>query len=1360
MAVFTAIGASVATATGIAWLGTLTAAALQVAAGIGVSLIAKALAGDGQKNKFGVQVRLQGGDDVPRSILFGYNCTAGSLVYGNAWGQVGNTPNGFITQVIALADYPIQSLQGVEVNGSPVTLLTPVHPNYGSPVSEFRKDGVDHLWVKFYDGTQTVADPFLVSTVSSTERPYTSNRVGLGIPYAIVTARAHERKDDEEEPLFSGGFPQLKFVTHGAKLYDITKDSTAGGSGTHRIDNPATWGGDGDFLPAVQIYAILSGIIKYNSQWLYGLQSLPLARLPNANWIAAVNACRQSIGGFIISEPSYRSGGEIQVGAQLKFSIEAMLTACQGRLTEVGGVYKLYVGQNNTPSFSITDGDIISTEGQTFTPFFALEDTINGIQAKYPNPEESWNTKTAPPLIRTDLEALDGNRRLMADVTLDMVPYSAQVQRLMKFALAEAQRARRHTITVGPELWPLEPGDVIQWTSARNGYVNKLFRVDGISDKSNLDILLDITEIDPSDYNWNPNTDLNPIINGPLQLIGSPPLPMIGWQVYATSIQDETNRDRRPAIEVWYQSGIQDVDRVKIQVRVLGQTNIFFSGEIPYGSPWRTILGADFPPDTEFEVRGIFVRSSGGQSQWSSWLYVKTLSVKLQAYDFDPYLEGQLETIGQWIEDDLAFLVSQNTSNITQEILDRQAEIAAERAERLLDTSSLGASYRFLFETQRRTALQLSDVILSEKRNLVLVREELTFGDESSRAFALDQINLAVGPSSALAERLTTIEAQAETNYADLSGNISTVESVLVDALNDESSARQALQIQLVGNYSGNDLNSVTEGLLFQERQTRISEDEALSTAIDLVAASSGSASLFDWIMQWSWENTLLGWTGNGSPTVSNGWLRPANQASEPYIISPDDLSLNSALYKQIRFYIRKTGNPTWDGFLWWQTDSDTTWDVARRTSITEPSVYLDGNQSPVTVNVNWSGTIKRIRLELSTSQTGSDFFELSYLYIGRPSPGASQAQVATVQQALTTQILAEASSRENLSVILTGLSDPSGSTLPTLTSGLIYDERVARVSGDEANSTLITGIASQINDPTTGLDALAQAQQTLSTTVQNHGDQLTIQSESINDILTELDVLEETKASVGITDSLQAQINDFGGTEGLRVLGESNRSIRLTVDRLALVTSDLILTGKSDKLEVSGIIANVDQILTSKIDVTNEGIVVLGEIVDSINLAIMGYDGPNAIANAVSSLTSSINVVDGKANANSDSITALDVSVGRFSASGRFRVGVAATEAGAQSTIGLSTSATDGGATVSASLFLSALAGGTSRVNIVADNFVVSSPAGPQNPLVYDGTALRLNVANIGTITAGLIQSGSGTSFWNLNTGAFRIST
>jgi hypothetical protein len=258
------------------------------------------------------------------------------------------------------------------------------------------------------------------------------------------------------DKLFSG-FPTFKFALNGVKLYDPSKDSTNGGSGTHRWNTPSTWGGDGDHLPAVQLYNIVRGI-TYGGAWLYGLQNIAATRLPSANWIAQIEKCRDTIEGPDGDEPMYRAGGEVAVNVTIANGIEAFLTACQGKLSEIGGVYKMHCGAPGSADFTFTDDDILSTEEQSFTPFFGLADSVNGMTAKYPEPAEGWNSKVPPPIYRSDLEERDGNRRLLADVSFDVVPYAAQVQRLMKSAIEEGQRARRHTISSAACLLGLRAG--------------------------------------------------------------------------------------------------------------------------------------------------------------------------------------------------------------------------------------------------------------------------------------------------------------------------------------------------------------------------------------------------------------------------------------------------------------------------------------------------------------------------------------------------------------------------------------------------------------------------------------------------------------------------------------------------------------------------------------------------------------------------------------------------------------------------------------------------------------------------------------------------------------------------------------
>lgn len=625
MALFSAIGTAIA---GIgAWIGTLGAVGsflLKTAVGIGLNLLAQAIAGKPKDPTFSINGTLQSGGDLSRSFILGKTATAGSLVWVNTWGHEGDTPNAYLTQVIALSDMPIQTLDEVWVNNEKVTLLGGSDPK-GQPVSQYRKDGKDHLWIKIVDGTQTGADSFLSFTASNSQRQWQSTRVGRGVAYAVVTALGTQN-------LFSG-VPAVKFVVTGAKLYDPSKDSTvAGGSGSHRYNNPATWGGDGDHNPAVQIYNLLRGI-NYNGQWFYGLQGVTASRLPTVNWIAQINKCRA--GG------TYRAGGEIPVEAPLANAIEGLLTACQGRIAEVGGVYNIYVGEPDAAVASFHDDDILSTEEQSFTPFFGLADTINGIAATYPSPNDGWSVKAAPPLHRTDLEVLAGNRRLMADVSLDFVPYPEQVQRLMKSALAEGQRARRHTLVLPPKFWPYAvPGAIIAWTSPRNGYVGKLFRIDGAVDRANLDVMADITEVDPADYDWNPSTDYKVPVDGSVGVLRPPSMPLVGWQVFPATIGNPGKE--LPSIRVAYPGQLSGISGVRVAVRLAGATKPFFSGDIPYGDPATndviesTILYGTFAPNTAHEVRGILVPYGDLVTSWSEWLPVTTPDVWISdVYDVD-----------------------------------------------------------------------------------------------------------------------------------------------------------------------------------------------------------------------------------------------------------------------------------------------------------------------------------------------------------------------------------------------------------------------------------------------------------------------------------------------------------------------------------------------------------------------------------------------------------------------------------------------------------------------------------------------------------------------------------------------------
>jgi len=658
MAVFTAIAAAVTAISswtiGLGALGTFAVGnfLLRAAVQLGVSALAKAFAKKSDpigSEPFSIQGNVRTGGSVPRSFGVGEYLTAGSLVWHSEWGHFLDTPNAYYTQVIALSDLPVSGLRRVFIDGQVVT-LEDVGSETGLAAAEYRVDGRDHAWVKFYDGTQTEADSFLTGTVNAgSPRGYSASRVGVGIAYAIVTFRINQE-------IFAG-FPRTKFVLDGVKMYDISKDSTQGGDGDHRWNDPSTWGGDGDRLPAVQAYNLARGL-SFGGEWFYGLQGLTAARLPADHWIAQIEKCRAGIQGEQGLEPLYRCAGEITVNSEMGSAFEAILTSCAGRMSEVGGVFKIYVGAPDAPIAHFYDDDILSLAPQTFTPFFGLSDTINGVIASYPSPDEGYVMRSTPPLYNSQFENEDGGRRLMTDVQLSFVPYPAQAQRLLHGELAAARRARRHTHSLPAKFRLIEPGDVVEWSSARNGYQAKQFRVDGVIDLPNCDLIVDLTEVDPSDHgSWDHDTDYRPVIPFPVVPARPAAQAVVGLTVSSFVITSTDAGPSRPALLVRWDVSVDDIAGLQIEVRLASsgvvvsqpQTHSFASGSF--------VVSDGILPDVGYQVRAKYIPGVPRGVMWSEWIDVVSDDIRVGVGDFSDdvweVLAEDAASVAAALDDDL-----------------------------------------------------------------------------------------------------------------------------------------------------------------------------------------------------------------------------------------------------------------------------------------------------------------------------------------------------------------------------------------------------------------------------------------------------------------------------------------------------------------------------------------------------------------------------------------------------------------------------------------------------------------------------------------------------------------------------------
>jgi hypothetical protein len=310
-----------------------------------------------------------------------------------------------------------------------------------------------------------------------------------------------------------------------------------------------------------------------------------------------------------------------------------------------------------------------------------------------------------------------------------MVPYAEQVQRLMQSALDEARRFRKHTIPLPPSAWALEPLDFIAWTSNRNGYDGKTFRIDLATDMASLEMVLVITEVDPSDYDWDPTEDYIERSSGPLIIARTPSQPMAEWAVEPATIWGDDGK-AKPGIQVsWATAEIDDVDGVIIEIRLASSGNIVWSGETPHSIEQfdigSFIPAADLVGNTAYQVRGKFRPISTRATDWSDWLDVTTPDIRigaLEIYDgaisrakLDEALKGYNGFMGQQ----------------TRDLLDELATVSQAVAE-----AGLGSA--------------IDDQIL---------RTELRSSYGNLKADYTSQIEVATGPDSALSQRIDTLSA-------------------------------------------------------------------------------------------------------------------------------------------------------------------------------------------------------------------------------------------------------------------------------------------------------------------------------------------------------------------------------------------------------------------------------------------------------------------------------------------------------------------------------------------------------------------------------------------------------------------------
>jgi hypothetical protein len=617
---------------------------------VGMSLLSQALSKKPKARAVGIKTQTTTGGAVSQTFVLGKFATAGQLVAPlNAYGTDGKTPNAYLTYVVARGCIPGQKLSRLILNDDYVAIDPSLTPIGGSEVLGHKLLGIfeGNAWIRYYDGTQTTADPLLRAKFGSDpQRPWSFSMVGRGRPYAVLVFRYNR------EVLNSP--PTVRFEENGIPLFDPRDEDQS-------WDVPSSW--MPTLNPVVMIYNLHRGIPLPDGS-VYGGEA-EAEDLPLDNWMAAMNVCDEPValtGGG--TEPRFTAGLEVSLSDEPADVIEALETACQAQQVEMGGVWKIRVGGPGLPVQFITgddgalksvfrDEDILIDRDRGQDMFPGLAGTYNGIQGSHPLPSALWEMTDAPARFNEDWETADDGRRLIADLALPAVFSPTQAQRLMKSTIEEERRFRRHTLSMGPYASMLEPLDAIAWRSVSEGYgkdadanepeTGKVFEITAMGEGlRTLTVDLALRERDSNDFIWEAGDALPWVAAQPGR-----PAPVVqavpGFHVAASAILDAASRQRRPAIEItWSGTEMPDVRGLMYEVRVKAKPLLVTAGTVSDITSGAVLIVEGILPATVYEVRARLIVDR--LTAWTDWVTVATDDIRVDFADLAESLVTAIET--------------------------------------------------------------------------------------------------------------------------------------------------------------------------------------------------------------------------------------------------------------------------------------------------------------------------------------------------------------------------------------------------------------------------------------------------------------------------------------------------------------------------------------------------------------------------------------------------------------------------------------------------------------------------------------------------------------------------------------------
>ena len=356
----------------------------------------------------------------------------------------------------------------------------------------------------------------------------------------------------------------------GALNYDPRQDSTRGGSGSQRADDPSTWayGGSAPTQGSNLALVVLRYIIgeRQNGVLRWGIGA-DLDDIDYAAFIAAANFCDETVN----SKYRHHIGGSINCSAPAAEVLESFMAHCGGWCGRgVDGLWTIYIPQNDlaSPDWTITTQDMLAHIEINDEPLSSLYNTTVGRCS----PKDGLGQLVDfPTVAETDLITADGGR-FETSLDLPFVQDFERAQYIARYFIRRNRFDRRVRVTVGFEYFLAKKYQTVKLDAPEFGYAEEVMRIVARTMVPGVGVSLVLQEEAASIYDQTQAVAANPTIGEVLGIDPSTAISVASLNTAAISITGASG-DAQDAISVTYTAPSSRVKRTEIQFRKTGATD-------------------------------------------------------------------------------------------------------------------------------------------------------------------------------------------------------------------------------------------------------------------------------------------------------------------------------------------------------------------------------------------------------------------------------------------------------------------------------------------------------------------------------------------------------------------------------------------------------------------------------------------------------------------------------------------------------------------------------------------------------------------------------------------------------------------